>query len=64
VLALAKRVRSVGSYRLRLAQPGDHLQWVATVDGAEKIYDDDPEVGFATRLKIWLLFPFVSEGLL
>ena len=64
VLALAERVRSVGSYRLRLAQPGDRLQWIATVDGIEKVYDSDPEVDLATRLKVWLLFPFVSEGLL
>ena len=64
VLVLAQRVRSVGSYRLRLAQPDDRLEWVATVNGAEKVYDDVPEVDFATRLKIWLLFPFVSESLL
>ena len=64
VLALAERVRSVGSYRLRLAQRGDRLQWIATVDGIEKVYDSDPEVDLATRLKVWLLFPFVSEGLL
>jgi putative cardiolipin synthase len=64
VLGLAERVRSVGSYRLRLAQPGDRLQWVATVNGVEKIYDEDPEVDLATRLKVLLLFPFVSESLL
>ena len=64
VLALAERVRSVGSYRLRLAEPGDRLEWVANVNGVEKIYDDDPEVDLATRLKLLLLFPFVSESLL
>jgi putative cardiolipin synthase len=64
VLALAERVRSVGSYRLRLAEPGDHLQWLATVNGVEKVYDEDPEVDLATRLKVMLLFPFVSESLL
>ena len=42
VLALAERVRSVGAYRLRLAQPGDRLQWVANVGGVEKVYDSDP----------------------
>jgi putative cardiolipin synthase len=64
VLALAERVRSVGSYRLRLAEPGDKLQWVANIDGAEKIYESDPEVDFGTQLKLWLFSPFVSEGLL
>jgi len=61
---LAQRVRSVGSYRLRLLQPGDHLQWVGFVDGVEKVYDSDPQVDFATRLKVLLLSPFISEGLL
>ena len=64
VLGLAQRVRSVGSYRLRLVEPGDRLQWVATVNGVEKVYDEDPEVDLGTRLKVMLLFPFVSESLL
>ncbi|MDB5826209.1 MAG: hypothetical protein JWQ73_429 [Variovorax sp.] len=64
VLTLAGRLRSLGSYRLRLRQPGDHLQWVGTVNGAEKVYETDPEVDFGTRLQLWLLFPFISESLL
>jgi putative cardiolipin synthase len=64
VIGLAERVRSVGSFRLRLAEPDGRLQWVATVDGVEKVYDSDPGVDFATRLKVMLLFPFVSESLL
>jgi putative cardiolipin synthase len=63
-VALAQRMRSVGSYRLRLAEPGDKLQWVANINGAERIYDSDPEVDFGTQLKLWLFSPFVSEGLL
>jgi putative cardiolipin synthase len=64
VIGLAERVRSVGSYRLQLAEPGDHLQWVATANGVETIYDSEPEVDFATRLQMLLLFPFISESLL
>lgn len=64
VLALAERVRTVGSFRLRLSQPGDKLEWVGTVDGVEKVYDSDPGVSFGTRLQLLLLFPFVSESLL
>ncbi|MES2105981.1 MAG: phospholipase D family protein [Pseudomonadota bacterium] len=64
VLALAERVRSVGSYRLRLSEPGGHLQWVATANGVEKVYDSEPDVDFGTRLQLWLLFPFISESLL
>jgi putative cardiolipin synthase len=64
VLSLAERVRAIGSYRLRLAQPGDKLQWVATVNGVEVVYDSEPGVDFATRLQLLLLFPFISESLL
>ncbi|MDM0004195.1 phospholipase D family protein [Variovorax sp. J22G73] len=64
VLSLAERVRAVGSFRLRLAQPGDRLQWVGSVNGAETVYESDPGVDFGTRLQLWLLFPFISESLL
>lgn len=64
VLALADRVR-LGSYRLRLSEPGGKLEWVGkTATGADKVYDDEPEVDFATRFQLWLLFPFISESLL
>jgi putative cardiolipin synthase len=64
VIGLAERVRSVGSFRLRLSQPGGHLEWVATENGIERVFDDDPGVDMLTRLKVKLMFPFVSEGLL
>lgn len=64
VLAMIRRLRDGGSYRLQLRQPGDHIQWVGTVDGAEKVYDSDPGVSFGTRLQLWLLFPFIKEDLL
>jgi putative cardiolipin synthase len=64
VLSLAELVRSVGSYRLRLTGPDAHLQWLAMQDGIEKVYDSEPGVDLSTWLKIWLLFPFISEGLL
>lgn len=64
VLGLADRVVSVGSYRLRLIEPGDQLQWVASHDGTEKIYESEPEVDFATKLQLLFVFPFISESLL
>jgi putative cardiolipin synthase len=64
VTGLAERVRSVGSFRLRLSQPEGRLEWVATENGVEKVYDDEPGVDLLTRLKVKLMFPFVSEGLL
>jgi len=63
VLGIAERVMSSGSFQLRLEQPGDHLRWVGKVDGSEVVYEDDPGVDAATRLKL-LLFPFVGENLL
>ncbi|GGC75794.1 phospholipase D family protein [Undibacterium terreum] len=63
VLSLAERVRSVGSYRLQLSAD-DHLQWVGTKDGVETVHDHEPDVGLGTKLQLWLVFPFISEGLL
>jgi putative cardiolipin synthase len=62
LLDLSARLRA-GAYRLRLAQPGDKVQWIGTVNNAEKVYEDEPGVGFGTRLEL-LLFPFISENLL
>jgi len=64
VLTLADRVRDTGSYRLRLKQPGDRVQWIGVENGVEKVYDSEPGVGWGTRLQLLLLFPFVSESLL
>ena len=64
VLGLIERLRAGGSYKLRLRQPGDHIEWVGIEDGVEKVYDTDPGVAFGTKLQLWLLFPFVSESLL
>jgi putative cardiolipin synthase len=64
VLGLATKVLSAGTFKLRLAEPGDRLQWVATANGTEKVYDDEPEVPVATQMQIFFLFPFVSESLL
>jgi cardiolipin synthase C len=64
VLGLATKVLSAGTFKLRLAEPGDRIQWVATENGAEKVYNDEPDVPFATQMQIFLLFPFVSESLL
>lgn len=64
VLTLAARLRDSGSYRLRLAQPGDRLQWVGSEKGVTRVYDSEPDVDFGTKLQLWLVFPFISESLL
>ena len=64
VLTLAGRLRDSGSYRLRLAQPGDRLQWVGSEKGVTQVYGSEPNVDFGTKLQLWLVFPFISESLL
>jgi putative cardiolipin synthase len=64
ILALIDEVRSGGTYHLRLADPGDELQWVTTEHGIEEVHDSEPEVETGTRVKTLLLSPLVSEGLL
>jgi putative cardiolipin synthase len=64
VLGLAERVKTVGSYRLRLDESGRHVQWVSTFNGTESVLDDEPGVGAGTRLQLLFLSPLVSESLL
>lgn len=64
VLRLKNYVESVGSFHLRLAPDGEHVQWVGADDGKETVYDDDPGVDLGTRLQVWFLSPFISESLL
>jgi putative cardiolipin synthase len=64
VLALAGALGQTGTYRLRFKAGTDELQWVATEDGHELVYDDEPEVDFGTRMKSIFIAPFISEGLL
>jgi putative cardiolipin synthase len=64
VLALANKVRSAGTFKLRLAPSGDREQWVAVENGVEKVYASEPDVSLGTEAQILFLFPFVPEGLL
>ncbi len=64
VLRLKDYVRSVGSFRLRMAPDNDHVQWIGSEDGKETVYDDEPGVDLGTKLEIWFLSPFISESLL
>ena len=57
-------IRSNGTYHLRLTPDGEDLQWVARENGAEVVYDSEPEVGLGTRLEIFFLAPFISQSLL
>lgn len=64
VLALTAGLDRAGSYRVRFKSGSDDLQWVATEGGHEIVYEDEPEVDVATRLKAIFIAPFIGEGLL
>ncbi len=63
VVELVNALRAVGTYRMRLGPEGN-VQWVDDQPDGEKVYDSEPEITWGTRLEVWLLSPFVSEGLL
>ncbi len=64
VTELLDQVRAIGTYRLRLSADGQDVEWVDTEPGNERVYTSEPEMDWATRLKLFMLSPFVSEGLL
>jgi cardiolipin synthase C len=54
-----------GAYRVTLAADGSGLRWTAPGAGdAAQVLDDEPEMGWAARLKATLLSIFVPEKLL
>lgn len=64
VCGLLEELSAADAFRLSLEQPGDHLLWTITEDGATTVYHDEPDASLGTRLKIFLLAPLVPEGLL
>jgi len=54
-----------GAYKLRLSADGEHIEWVQTdAEGRQIVHTEEPDSDWLTRLKIWLLAPFVAEDLL
>ena len=64
VTALVSKLRSIGTYRMRLSPRDGCVQWVTTGPDGEQVFDSEPEVGGWTKLKLLLLSPFIDEGLL
>jgi len=64
VTELLDQVRAIGTYRLRLSGDDRHVEWVDTESTGETVYDSEPEADWTTKLKMFLLSPFVSEKLL
>ena len=57
--------RLQSAYRVRLAASGKGLEWIQLDDeGQEQVLTEEPDSSTWTRLKLWLLRPLVSEGLL
>jgi putative cardiolipin synthase len=54
----------VGAYKLRLAQDGDHIEWVSRSGEHEVVTRDEPGATVLSRLWLWMLSNFVSEDLL
>ncbi|HWK83962.1 MAG TPA: phospholipase D-like domain-containing protein, partial [Caldimonas sp.] len=53
------------TYRLRLSADGEHVEWLETdAVGWQHVHTREPDEDALLRLKIWLLAPFVGEGLL
>jgi putative cardiolipin synthase len=52
------------SYRLRFANDGQSLEWLAIDDQGEVVFSEEPEVTPRMRLQNMLLAPFVPEQLL
>jgi len=63
VSALLDSIRAHGAYHLRLS-PEQGIEWISGDAGQERIQRSEPEVDFATRLKILLFAPFIAESLL
>ena len=64
VCDLLQALSMTDAFRVRLDERTDSLTWTMTQDGAETVYEDEPDVGPLTRLKILLLSPLVPEDLL
>ena len=63
--ALFHTLTASGSYELRLAPDGEHIQWLEHgADNATVVHDTEPESAWLLRLKLWLLAPFVGDELL
>ena len=65
IKSVLRNDRNASLYRLRLANNGESIEWVATdSSGATRVIRDEPDSHWLLRLKTFLLQPFISEDLL
>lgn len=63
VVGLIDDLRASGTYRMRLSPQGA-VQWVDSGPSGDIVLEDEPEVGLFTRFQVFILSPFIGEGLL
>ncbi len=64
VLSLLDDISADGSYRLRLLDHGDRVEWTSGEEGSEKTWFIDPETTRTQRFWLKVLAPFAPEELL
>ena len=65
ILGLVERSGHLaGSYTLRLAADGDHIEWVSRSGEREVVTRDEPGATPLSRMWLWVLSNFVGEELL
>lgn len=64
VTNLLDGISTDGSYKLRLIDHSDRIEWLSGAPGAEKVWRHDPDTTLLQRLSLKLLTPFAPEELL
>jgi putative cardiolipin synthase len=61
VSGILEELMVTDAFSLSLEQPADQLRWTFVENGKTTCYDDEPDVSFARRLKIFLFAPLIPE---
>ncbi|WP_341679132.1 phospholipase D family protein [Niveibacterium sp. SC-1] len=56
--------RLQSAYRVRFGADGKTLEWLSFSEGDEKVFIEEPESTFWSRISTWLLAPLIPEKLL
>jgi cardiolipin synthase C len=64
VASLLERNWAASNYRLRVAQGGDNIEWIAADDDREVVHRSEPHADWWLRTRLGLLSLFVAEDLL
>jgi len=56
--------RLQSAYRVRFAPDGKNLEWLSFSEGEEKVFIEEPESTFWSRIGVWIFAPLIPEELL